>query len=220
MDWQSWHEGYTDPDSPTTRRLQVVQDQVRSALDDAPPGPLRVLSLCAGQGHDLLGVLPGDARRPDVTARLVELNARIAAAAQQRVESAGLEGVEVVVGDAGLTDSYVGMVPADLVLVCGVFGSLTDEDVERTIAHLPQLCRSGSEVVWTATRTVPHLFPLVCAILKSHGFDVLSLSDEAASFGVGRHRFVGKSQPIVAGARMFSFADEETLVRIGRLSPP
>lgn len=218
MDWQRWHEGYTDPDSSTSRRLRVVQDQIRSALDGAPPGRLRVLSLCAGQGHDLLGVLPGHARRPDVTARLVEVDARIAAAAQQRVESTGLAGIEVVVGDAGLTDTYVGMVPADLVLVCGVFGSLTDDDIERTVAYLPQLCRTGSEVVWTANPTIPHLVPFACSLLQNHGFDLVSLSDETADFGVGRHRFVGKRRPIVAGERMFSFADEETLVRVGRLT--
>jgi hypothetical protein len=35
------------------------------------------------------------------------------------------------------------MVPADLVLAWGVFGNITDEDIERTIEACTQVCRSG-----------------------------------------------------------------------------
>ena len=85
------------------------------ALDAAPPGPLHAISLCAGQGRDLIGVLARHPRRDDVTARLVELDPRNAAAARDAAEVADLPRVEVVTGDAALTDQYAGMVPAYLV---------------------------------------------------------------------------------------------------------
>jgi hypothetical protein len=53
---------------------QMVQAMVADALERVPPGPVRVVSLCAGQGRDLLGVLADHPRRGDVTARLVELD--------------------------------------------------------------------------------------------------------------------------------------------------
>jgi hypothetical protein len=81
--------------------LRMVQTQIRAALDRGPAGPLRVISLCAGQGRDPLGVLADHPRRDDVRARLVELDARNTALAEERVRAAGLRRVEVVTADAG-----------------------------------------------------------------------------------------------------------------------
>ena len=66
----------------------------------------------------------------------------------------------MVSGDAALTDHYAGMVPAYLVLACGVFGNITDDDVRRTIGYCTQLCAHGGTVVWTRGRWEPDLVPL------------------------------------------------------------
>ncbi len=134
MDWQAWHQQYDDPGSTLSRRLEAVQAQVRDALDRAPAGPVPVIKLCAGQGRDILGVLEDHPRRADVRARLVELDPDLAAAARARAP----EQVEVITGDASLTDQYDGMVPAELVLLCGIFGNITNDDIERTVAACPQ----------------------------------------------------------------------------------
>jgi hypothetical protein len=80
-DWHAWHETYEDPHSPLARRLGMIQGQIRAMLDEAPPGPLRAISLCAGQGRDLIGVLASHRRGADVRARLVELDPRSSPAA-------------------------------------------------------------------------------------------------------------------------------------------
>ncbi len=205
MDWHGWHADYDRPGSALARRLRAVQAQVRAALDDSPPGPLRVLSLCAGQGRDLLGVLADHPRREDVRARLVELDPRNAAAAGAAARAAGLAGVEVVTADASVTDHYADLAPADLVLVCGVFGNITDEDVERTVDHCAELCRTGGTVVWTRHRGAPDLVPSICRWFEDRGFDRVWLSDPDAGFGAGAHRFLGEPRPLTAGARMFTF---------------
>jgi hypothetical protein len=97
-DWYAWHQDYDDPGSALARRLVAVQDQIRAALDAAPPGPLRAVSLCAGQGRDLIGALAAHPRRADVAARLVELDPRNAGLARAAAERAALPGVEVVTG--------------------------------------------------------------------------------------------------------------------------
>ena len=66
-DWRAWHEEYDDPDSRLTRRLLVVQRYLSEALDRMPPGPIRAISVCAGEGRDLLGVLAVHPRAGDVT---------------------------------------------------------------------------------------------------------------------------------------------------------
>ena len=207
MDWRTWHDEYDTAGSWMARRLAVVQHQIRNALDSSPPGPLRVLSLCAGQGRDLLGVLPDHPRRDDVLARLVELDPRNTAVARE----AALPGVEVVTADAALTDHYRDLAPADLVLVCGVFGNITAEDIERTVDTCCQLCRTGGVVIWTRHRGAPDLVPTICGWFEDRAFTREWLSDPDAGFGVGVHRFHGEPRPLVAGRRMFTFVGYKAL---------
>src|SRR3954447_6821584 len=71
-DYLAWHEQYDDLGSSLSRRLALVREVLRGELD-ARPGPVRVVSLCAGDGRDILGVLAEreDAARVSVT--LVEV---------------------------------------------------------------------------------------------------------------------------------------------------
>ncbi len=211
MDWKSWHDKYDRPGSGMAQRLLAVQTQIRAALDAGPPGPFRIVSLCAGQGRDLLDVLAEHPRRDDVRARLVELDPRNAALAAERARIAGLRNVEVVNADAALTDHYRGMVPADLVLVCGLFGNIVDADIARTIDTCRQLCRTGGIVIWTRHRDPPDLVPLICDWFEACGFERLWLSEPEAEFGVGAHRFTGEPQPLTAGGRMFTFVGYDVL---------
>lgn len=68
----AWHELYDDPSSVLSARLRLVRAQLSDALDHAPAGPVRLLSLCAGQGRDVIGVLSAHPRRDDVSAVLIE----------------------------------------------------------------------------------------------------------------------------------------------------
>ena len=223
MDWHAWHDDYDKPGTPLARRLTAVQDQIRVALDAAPPGPLHAISLCAGQGRDLIGVLARHPRRDDVTARLVEIDPRNAAAAREAAEAAGLPGVEVVTADAALTDQYAGMTPSYLVLACGMFGHLTDDDVRRMIGFCTQLCAHGGTVIWTRQRREPDLVPRIRDWFAEDGFEPVWVSDPARGWGVGAHRFTANPVPLQRGARMFRFTRRPpTLIsfRTGRARAP
>jgi len=211
MDWQTWHDKYDRPGSRMARRLQVVQSQIRSVLDGSPSGPLRIVSLCAGQGRDLLEVLASHPRRDDVRARLVELDGRNTARAASAARAAGLHRVDVVTADAALTDHYRDLVPADLVLVCGLFGNIADDDIARTIDTCACLCRTGGAIVWTRHRDPPDLVPQICGLFEASGFDRQWLSDPREDFGVGVHRFAGIPRPLIAGLRMFTFVGYDVL---------
>jgi hypothetical protein len=94
-DWVEWHRHYDDPSSLLSRRGECVQGHLRAELERAPAGGVRLISLCAGQGLDVIGVLTGHPRRGDVRARLIELDERDVAVARQSAQAAGLQGVEV-----------------------------------------------------------------------------------------------------------------------------
>ena len=217
--WVDWHRDYDVPGSPLAQRLAAVQAQIAATLDQAPPGPLRAVSLCAGQGRDLIGVLAGHPRGADVTARLVELDPDNAATARELAAAAGLPQVEVVLADAAEPAAYAGLVPADLVLACGVFGNITDEDVRRTIQCLPQLCAAGGTVIWTRGRWAPDLIPQICDWFAELDFEPLWVSDLALPFGAGAHRFTGTPAPMAAGPRLFTFMTDAEIRRARGLPP-
>ncbi|MFD8217515.1 hypothetical protein ACFV2U_28315 [Streptomyces sp. NPDC059697] len=131
--------------------------------------------------------------------------------ATPRWRRARLSGVEVVVGDAASTDHYQDLAPAGLVLLCGVLGNLTDEDVERTAGFCALLCGPGGTLVWTRHRKAPDLVPRVCGWLEEHGFERLWVSDPALGFGVGAHRYAGEPRPLPSGERMSTFVGYDTL---------
>ena len=110
-DWVEWHREYDDPGSLLSRRLELVQGHLRAELGHAPAGDIRLISLCAGQGRDVIGVLTGHPRRDDVRARLVEVDERNVAAARQAAQAAGLDGVELLQADAGITDACAARSP-------------------------------------------------------------------------------------------------------------
>jgi hypothetical protein len=210
VDWHAWHAGYADPESELGRRLTVVQRQLRGALDHLPPGPIRAISVCAGQGHDIIGVLAEHPRRGDVSARLVELDPQNVALAQSAARAIGLEGIEAVAADASLTDAYIGAAPADVVLVCGVFGNIDAEDIANTIAQLGQLCAPQATVIWTRHRRAPDLVPQIRAAFEQAGFAELAFED-APPFAIASNRLQRTPEPLRGGVKLFDFIGYEAL---------
>lgn len=210
-DWVDWHRAYDQRGSSLHKRLMVVRQLVAEALDDMPNRrPTKVVSMCAGQGRDVIPVLARHPRRHDTDVRLVELDPRLAHNAHERARRAGLDRVEVVTADAGLTDAYAGAVPADLVLVCGVFGNVTDDDIAFTIEQLPQLCAEGATVIWTRNREPVDIIPKVRQWFAAAGFGELALvTPPGVTFAVGAHRLLGTPSRLTPGVRLFEFLDEQ-----------
>jgi hypothetical protein len=212
--WLEWHAQYEDPSNRLNRRLAAVQAGITEWLASAPPGPLRAISVCSGQGRDLIGALDGHPRAHDVRALMVELDEGNVAVARALAEEAGLSGVTTEVGDASLTEVYAGAVPAELVLVCGVFGNISDGDIERTIALLPGLCAPGATVVWTRHRRPPDKTPVIREWFAAAGFEeqwFVAPDDDDAVFAVGMHRLVADPAPFEPGVRLFEFVGDGAL---------
>lgn len=207
-EWVEWHQGYR-PGSPLAQRLRIVQDLIRGALDRCAPGPIRVISMCAGDGRDLLGVLEEHPRRGDVRARLVELDPELATHGRDRAARISPH-VEVINADASITSAYAHAVPADIVMVCGVFGNVTDEDVEHTVYQLPALCAPGATVIWTRGTFAPDLTPTIRGWFETSGFEELAfIAVPNTTVGVGAARLVAPPRAFEPGVRLFTFLPSE-----------
>jgi hypothetical protein len=204
--WVQWHQEYDDPTSRLSRRLEFVQRRLREAIELAPPGPIRLISACAGQGRDVLGVLVGHARASDVRALLVELDPHNAEVAQADAAAAGLRGVDVALADAAMTAAYRDAVPADVLLLCGIFGNISDEDVEHTVRNAARLCAPGATVIWTRGRWAPDLTPAIRGWFGESGFEEVGFdSDGDGGFSVGTNRLTADPLPYDESLRLFSF---------------
>jgi hypothetical protein len=203
-----WHRIYDIENSPLQVRVAIVQKHIRAALDAWPSeAPFRILSLCAGQGRDVVGALVDHPRRAAVRARLVELDPALVADARRAVADAGLAGVEVVMADASTTDAAAGAVPADLLLACGIFGNISDDDIRHAIASFSSLCAPRATVIWTRHRRDPDLTPRVREWFVAGGFEEVAFEtpDDARLIAVGVNLLAVPPAPYVAGHRLFTF---------------
>jgi hypothetical protein len=213
-DYEQWHKAYDDPNSGLSWRLATVRAFVATALDrafgriaDTTTDRVRVLSSCSGDGRDVLGVLAGrpDAGRVDAT--LVEINPVLARRARRA--AAGLPArVEVREADAGTTSAYLGAVPADLVLLVGVFGNIDDADLATTIAAAPTLCAPGATLLWTRGRDRGDHNDVVRRRFADAGFaelDYATVDRGGSKPSVGAVRYDGPPRPCEPGRALFTF---------------
>lgn len=208
--WQQWHQGYDDPESSLSRRLQVVRRYVAQALTEAAT-PVRLVSLCAGDGRDSIPVIAESGR--DVEALLVELDPWLAEAARDRGTEHGVP-VTVRTVDAGLPSSFSDHVPASIFLLCGVFGNISDDDIADTIQAMPALLAQNGVVVWTRgdhevdgkTSAVAPSERVRRSFIDAGFTEVEFTSPSDAAFRVGMHRWPHPTEPPVPeDQRLFSF---------------
>jgi hypothetical protein len=210
-DYESWHDAYDDPGSELSWRLGRVRHQLAAAFD-ALPGERVVLSACAGDGRDVLGMLAGRADAARFRVTLVELLPVLAERARVRAVAAGLSRVDVRQSDAGTTDAYAGAVPADVVVLVGIFGNISDDALRTTVASAPGLCASGAWLVWSRGRDLGTDSEVgngqVRAWFEEAGFAELAYEehpDPDASAALGVARYDGPPQALEPGRRLFSF---------------
>jgi hypothetical protein len=202
--WYQWHAPYDALDTAQTERLGVVQEALLAYFDQARSGELRAVSVCAGQSRDLLPVLISHPRGADVAATMLELDELNASFLHGALGSTRLSKVEVVVGDAGLSDAFLGLVPADLLVMCGVFANIELGDAERTVDALPSLCAEGGTVVWSTYGASYADLDAVLARFESGPFERVSLV-RTEEYAVAAHRFTGTPVPLTPSERLFRF---------------
>ena len=98
--------------------------------------------------------------------------------ARARAAAAGLGGVAVLQADAALTAVYRDAVPADVLVLCGIFGNVSDEDIDYTVRNASRLCAPGATVLWTRGRWEPDLTPTIRRWFNASGFEELAFDSD------------------------------------------
>jgi hypothetical protein len=203
-DWVAWHGDYEDPTSQLSQRLVIVANMIRSFLDDAAPGPIRALSLCAGDARDITSAAADHPRTHDLSVVLVEFDAELAEMARARIASVGING-EVRCADAGNTSVFADVLPVDLLLLVGIFGNIADADIQRTIHAIPMLCTPSAAIIWTRHRRPPDITPQVREWFNDVGCTSIGFESPGnGKFAVGSER-VGASTNDTLPETLFQF---------------
>lgn len=215
MDWAEWHKYYGI--SPSLHaRLRIVREQIVATITELPAGPIGVVSICGGDGRDLVGALVDQRRRDDVTAWILDTHEESLARGRAAAKDAGLErALRFVRADATLATSYTGIVPADLVVISRVLGHLRHADVPRLIASLGMLCKPAGCLLWNRHLVIHEgrtQVALIRELLAHAGFEELHFEiTDRAGFAVGRARFTGQAAPLDAQRVLFEFVGLDRL---------
>jgi len=215
MDWSNWHNQY-DTTASLQVRLRIVREQISIVLHACPPGPIRLVSLCAGDGRDLVGAVKKHPRRHDVVAFLIDTDEESLMRGRVAAAEAGLERrLQFIQADAMLAAGYVKRVPADVLLTSGVLGHLRPEGVRSLIDGLAMLCRQGGWLVWNRPLCLndgQRQVPALRQGLREAGWLETQLRlTSSDGFACGLCQFQGRTIPLDASRVLFEFVGLEHL---------
>lgn len=147
--WSNWpQQAYERPSYRS--RLGAVEQHLTEALDLAPKGEITIISLCAGDGRDVIDAVGVHPRRRDVAAWLVEADAKLVAAGIALARGTGLQkAVRFLQADATSYATYRDISCADVVMLCGVWGHVPPQERAAVVRACSMLCQKGGHVVWT-----------------------------------------------------------------------
>jgi hypothetical protein len=215
MDWTHWYKHY-DATPRIQARLRVVRRQIIDFVNECPAGPITIVSVCSGDGRDLVGALADHPRRNDVVAWLLDTHAETLDRGKGAATAAGLERqFHFLLADAARADSYRDIVPVDLVLISGVLGHLRPDGVSGLLGALPMLCKAGGCVILNRGMLFNdgrRQVPAIRELLRNTGFVERDYEVTSADgFACLWARFTGPAQPLDTKRVLFEFVGLDRL---------
>ena len=160
--------------------------------------------MCAGDGRDVIGVLRNHPRQNDVRAWLVELNGESIEAGMDRASKAHLENsVRFLSQDATDYATYRQIAPANIILVCGVWGHVPADERPQLVQGLSTLCAPGGMVVWTCGALRGMARPrAIQSLFRGPAWEEVRVSVTLdTTWLVATHRYAGpRAEPPTSGA--------------------
>lgn len=205
-DWKKWHTHYDNSESGLAKRLRLVQNAISTCLPEQLDTKYQIVDICAGDGRDLLAVLQQYPHIAYVHSYLIEIDERLVEKARAEVKEYALKNIEVAQGDASLISAYKNVTPANLILLCGVFGNINNDAIENTIANLSQLSVNGTRIIWTRNLRSPNMTPKIRELFLKNDFREISFDvTQDASYGVGIHEYIGQTKNLSETMKLFEF---------------
>jgi hypothetical protein len=221
MDWTEWHGSY-ERDPSLKARLAIVRLQISDALSASPAGPVRLVSVCAGDGRDVIGALTNHPRRNDIAAALIDLHTDSIRRGRAMAKAVGFEAqLSFIEADAGLAKNYINIAPADILVLSGFIGHLHNNSVPNLISSLPMLCKPGGSVIWNRHLVLndgKSQVPRIRQLLERQQFRECEYKIASRDgFATGRVVFQGQTLPLNMTDVLFEFIGLGKLKQFGQV---
>lgn len=206
INWRTWHDKY-QTDEGLKARLETVKSAIKSCLPRDNSKTFTLIDIGAGDGRDIVEALKDYPTPSNVRGLLVEIDQALADKAREALHYAKLTNLLVRMGDASLLRNYKDQVPVDLVLLCGIFGNISDIDAEKTVKAMPMLLKPGGKVIWTRNRRAPDKTPFIRELFKSNDMrEVEFITSENIIYAVGINEYsASNAVALDEDAHLFTF---------------
>jgi hypothetical protein len=101
------------------------------------------------------------------------------------------------------------VIPADVLMLCGIFGNVSDEDVRRTVYNASRLCAPQATVLWTRQRRGPDRTDQIRSWFAEAGYEELAFDSPGPDrFALGTLRLAAPPLAYRSDLRLFTFLTE------------
>lgn len=163
---------------------------------DACDGPITILGVCSTGDRLVASALSQHRDVGRLTAAFVEDDAGLAAAASGALRGLGGPGLTVVYGDPGLSDTYAGRVPADLVLLGADVVDGAQVRRRGLGEALPTMLTARGHLAWWSARGAS--LAAWQRTLSAAGLDTVASGPDW-----GFCRLVDRARPLRDGVRLY-----------------
>jgi hypothetical protein len=205
--WNGWSDSAYRKQS-YQHRLLLVQQHLSECLDNAPPGIIRIVSLFAGDGRDVLGVINTHPRRSDVLATFIEQSSPAVASGFRRAAELGLASATTFLNkDATEYEAVQGITPANIILLCGVWGHVPHDDRAQLIQAVTSLCTPNGRLIWTRgiSKGIAKLEQIEGLFARTQWEKVQIRITPGNQWAVATYRFLGTPLPRPKSGQIFHF---------------
>jgi len=93
-----------------------------------------------------------------------------------------------------------------VLMLCGIFGNVSDEDLRTTVSNASRLCAPRATVLWTRHRRDPDRTPEIREWFAEAGFAEFAFDSPGPDrFALGAARLAVPPLPYVSDLRLFTF---------------
>lgn len=200
IDWSKWNLFYEDKITTQYHRLIAIKQYIKNILLSEENNT--VLNICSGESRDILQTLV-ELEMLDVPVYSIDTHTNSINNSMLYANEHNLLNYNAICEDASLSDTYIEYnVPrSKLIILSGVFGMLSDIEINRLLKSLPMFIKNDGYVVWTVTYA---RLDSIKEIMKENNFlisDITITSDNKSAIGVSI--FIGDESELLQNQVIF-----------------
>jgi SAM-dependent methyltransferase len=185
--WGDFYLAYSEQESDLQSRLSIIRQYIKKELNR---NTKNVLSICGGRGLDLVD--------------LTELQDAYIIDNDEPAMDHVSNNIKFLLRDAELSNSYLDIPKADLIICVGFLSSIEPESIEDFISFLPQILNKGAILIWSAKYKNVEEIEYLLEKYKFHYIE--KKNTDLNRFVCAKHRFYGESQQIIPNKKIMNMS--------------